>query len=230
MILGGAVVLVLTAAYFLLMAKSPGPQPEVVVVPTSLPSPIEVGPTVIPTDPAPMEGVPTPTELPKFESLRSNVCPVAFKVPAGKIYIPSKGTNGQWQVKDEKDNRFMFLPRAEETNGKRTTAELRADGQIYYNPQTNVEVYCQDNPNKWTSEQMMDFVVKADFLKSTSVAKIRKWNRDVYVLNYVPNYDDITRTNWFFATPGTLFRIEKYVGDSDFQTQNSQVFDDISFL
>ncbi|OGG04227.1 hypothetical protein A2Z33_03695 [Candidatus Gottesmanbacteria bacterium RBG_16_52_11] len=199
----------------------PGPDcPD--IRPTDMPTayPLPTGKN----DPTPMPS-PTPADM----VLRSSRCPSAVTVPAGRINVPYENAYARWQVK-EVTERFGFLPRAEEVNGRQALYELRVEGQIYGDGEIVLIVACQDNANKWSQEDFLSYVLKTDFLVDPTMARTTLWGRDVAVLTYKTASDQPAHTNWFFATPTHLYSISKgnYINQY-FDKELEAAFDSLTF-
>lgn len=196
------------------VSPSPSPFPTPTVLPIAIPSPT-------------FFVSPTPTVVPKT-TLRSTVCPVAFTVPTGRFYVPQAGRFATWNMR-EGEERFFFLPRAEETNGRYVVVELRVEGEPYVYGNGEVRVQCQDNPNKWNQTDFFSYVLKSGDIINAKLVHTTLWGRDVGVLTYSPTYNtSITDTVYLFATPPTLFHV-KPLYLSQYQDMVSDVFKTLEF-
>lgn len=165
-------------------------------------------------------GTLTPTLAEKI--FQGNLCPVDFTVKPGKFFISAKNQEGLWQLRERSDDRFMFLPRPEEVNGRSSEIELLGEG--------SVKVFCQDNPNRWGQSDFLNNVLKADFLDSYQTSTEKLWGRDVIKILYTNKGGSFSPfTVWLFATPLHLFRIEKNFRSGEFQKDVEEVFQNLDF-
>jgi len=210
---------------------------------TIISEPNLVAPTTInqfPTQTAKMDSYysnPTPTPeidypisspTPNKSTIQSSLCPVKFLVSPVRILITSKNQYGLWQLIDRPSERFTYLPRAEEINGKEAELQLRAEGQVYFNGESEVSVHCQDNKNKWSQEDFISYVKKSDALRNPLFTKTQKWGREVYVLTDSYTTGE-TYTLWLFASPSTLFHVQKTIYNTEFAKETEEVFNNITF-
>lgn len=202
-----------------------------ILIPLPTPTPfIELTPT--PTIDAPLEiqnnPSPTPTPLPTTSKLKSSVCPVQFTVPAGRIYVTNKGQYATWQLR-EVTERFFFLPRAEEVNGRKVSADLRLENQQYYNGESQVVVQCQDNANHWSQDDFFSYVLKSDTIKDPLMTKVSLWNQTVGKLVYTTTYDGRRDTVWLLSNPSTLFHAKTIVFDEKYRIETENIFNTLVF-
>lgn len=223
-------ILILIVGFFIGMFfqdRFKGVKEEELSLPTPTSTPI-VESTPTPTFESLMSEAITASPTPTANKLRSSVCPVQFTVPQGRVYVSKKGQYGTWQLR-ESNERFFFLPRSEEINGRKVYAELRLENQQYYDGEAQIVVQCQDNQNHWSQDDFFSYVLKADVIKDPLLTKVSLWNRSVGKLVYTTTYDGSKDTVWLLSTPTTLFHAKTVVFDEAFRKDTENIFNTLLF-
>ena len=201
------------------LPTTPTPKPQIDATSTPPESPTRTAITPeIGLSPAPMK------------KIASSLCPVTFTIPAAPLYLPKPGEYGNWKLTDRPNERFMFLPRSEETGGKEAEFEIKPNGQPYYNGAGAVSVHCQDNPNKWNTDNLIGYAKQADFISNVSIEKTTLWGASVNKMTYSAPYADQTGgVVWLFATPTRLIHVQKIYYNGDFRDEVDQIFNTLVF-